>query len=95
MIEIHHTENDLGGQFLIYDNNYLAGKLSYKKVEQDKIDTYHTCVKEVFQGKGYAGKLFFKVIEYAENQSVKIIPTCSFIRVMFQRNPQLQKYMQF
>ena len=43
------------------------------------IDVLSTVVHERYQGQGMAGKLFDALMRYVKDNSLKIIPSCSYI----------------
>jgi len=51
-----------------------------------KIIVNHTYVSESLRGQGIALELVRKVIEYARQENIKIIPLCSYVKKVMTRN---------
>ena len=65
-----------------------VGKLCYRYIKDDVIDVFHTKVAESHQGKGIAGELYNALIAFAQEQQLKIKPSCSYIEVKMRRSHQ-------
>lgn len=63
-----------------------AGKLCYRYVKEGVIDAYSTRVEEAFQGKGIAAELYQALIAFAQEKSLKIKPSCSYVEVKMQKS---------
>jgi predicted GNAT family acetyltransferase len=50
----------------------------------------HTVVSEALRGKGIAGKLTQKLMEYARENSLKIIPLCSYVVGFFEKHNEFK-----
>ncbi|UYZ84381.1 N-acetyltransferase [Entomomonas sp. E2T0] len=70
-------------QFKVNINESCA-YLAYANMGDRTIDCYRTFVPEALRGRGIAAELTKAVLDYAEQNSLKIIPTCSYV----------EKYMQ-
>lgn len=44
-----------------------------------EVDLYHTYVPEVFRGRGIAEKLCKAAFEHAKKESLRVIPSCSYV----------------
>lgn len=66
-------------QFYIGENetNFLA-EAAFKHRDNGVIVLYHTFVDDSLRGQGIAKILVDKVVEYARENNLKIIPTCSY-----------------
>ena len=67
------------GLIVLKDQDEEVGYIKYVKKEEHVIDVISTVVHEKYQGQGMAGKLFDALIDYVNEHSLKIIPTCSYI----------------
>ncbi|WP_150539494.1 GNAT family N-acetyltransferase [Actinobacillus vicugnae] len=63
-----------------------VGRLRYRYIKDNVIDAYTTKVDEAFQGKGIAGELYSALIEFVQQNELKIKPGCSYIEVKMQRS---------
>ncbi|WP_373778305.1 GNAT family N-acetyltransferase [Glaesserella sp.] len=88
MAIIHHTAQH---RFVYIDEDGTqAGELDYRYLSERKIDAYHTGVDPAFRGKGIAGKLYDALIEFTQQQNLKIKPSCSYIEIRMERShPEL------
>lgn len=85
--------NILKGDHKFYigeDETNPIAQITYKDKDEHTIIADHTYVSESLRGQGVAGKLFDKLIEYAEEENKKIVPECSYVKVKLQRSPQLK-----
>lgn len=84
MAIIHDQTNQ---QFLFNTDDQLTlGKLRYRYLSETKIDAFSTRVDENVQGQGIAGQLYNALIEFAEQQQLKIKPSCRYIEVKMARH---------
>lgn len=63
------------------------GVIEYTGGDAGEIFATHTHVFTGHEGKGIAGQLLDALVRYAEQNSLKIIPTCSYVVAAFQKNP--------
>ena len=67
------------GLIVLKDQDEEVGYIKYVKKEEKVIDVISTVVHEKYQGQGMAGKLFDALMKYVKDNSLKIIPSCSYI----------------
>ena len=60
-----------------YDGEALIGECDYQMTDEG-LDIYHTEVNPEYGGKGIAKRLVYVILQEAEYQKVKVIPTCSY-----------------
>jgi predicted GNAT family acetyltransferase len=66
------------------------GKLSivaYQKVDDETLALTHTEVDPSLEGHGVGSKLVEGVLQYAEQNDLKIVPLCPFVGVFLKRHP--------
>lgn len=66
------------------------GKLSivvYEKVDDETLALTHTEVDPSLEGKGVGSKLVEDVLQYVEQNNLKIVPLCPFVSVYLKRHP--------
>ncbi|NWF90449.1 MAG: N-acetyltransferase [Ignavibacteriaceae bacterium] len=85
-MEILHDEHQQ--KFYVITEN-LESHLHYVKLD-NILDLNHTYVPYQLRGKGIAGKLVEAALEYAKQNGFKIIPSCSYVDVYFQRHPEYE-----
>ena len=78
-------------RFYIGDSevNSLA-QITYIPAEDGKIIVDHTGVADELKGKKVGRKLVDKIVEYAREENLKIIPQCSFVKKVFEENPEYE-----
>jgi len=64
--------------------------LSFRHKDENIIIAEHTVVSESLRGQGVARKLTLKLIEYASENNLKIIPACSYVVKFFERNNEFE-----
>lgn len=83
---IKHEEVDHKGIFTAVEEGQKIGEMTYSKAGSDKIIIDHTEVDENQKGKGIGKILLSKVVDFAREQNVKIIPLCPFAKTMFDKD---------
>lgn len=89
MIQIEQEKDERKGRFVIYDNGQFAGEMTYTWAGPDKFIIDHTGIEDAFRGKGYGNKLLMRVVEFAREQGVKILPLCPFAKAAFEKNKEI------
>lgn len=55
-------------------------------LNNDSIDIIHTVVHPAIEGMGVAAELVKSAYEFAKKEKLKIIPSCSYVKVWLKRN---------
>jgi len=76
--------------FFIGNEESPDAYLSFRHKDENTIIAEHTIVSESLQGRGIARKLSLKLIEYARENELKIIPECSYVVKFFERNIEFE-----
>ncbi|MFA6769754.1 MAG: GNAT family N-acetyltransferase [Bacteroidales bacterium] len=58
------------------------------------LDLVHTIVPKAIGSRGVAAKLVKHVLDYAASNNLKIIPTCSYIRIYVDRHKEQYGYLE-
>jgi len=77
-------------QFEIRDGDQVA-RLTYRMRDSGVVELIHTEVPKALEGRGFANRLAAAALEYAERQSLRVIPTCPFVAAYIQRHPEQAK----
>lgn len=64
----------------LLDDGTVAGFAQYRRRGDSTYSFTHTEVGEEFEGQGVGGQLVRGVMDFAREQGVKILPTCTFVR---------------
>ncbi|HLO30780.1 MAG TPA: GNAT family N-acetyltransferase [Anaerolineales bacterium] len=80
------THNQAGHTFEVWIDGYLC-KLDYIQDGNNFVIT-HVGVYPAYRGQGVAGKIVEAGLEYARQNSLRVIPMCSYAASYIRRNPQ-------
>lgn len=72
------------------DENNPIAQITWKDKDEQTIIADHTYVSDELRGQGIAGKLFNKLVAFAEQENKKIVPECSYVKAKFKRSKELQ-----
>ena len=75
------------GEIFLFSDEQKAGKMDIS-VKADTLKVYHTEVDEQYNGRGFARILLDKLVAYARENSLKIIPLCPYVHGQFKRRPE-------
>lgn len=81
--------NEQQSQFEIETDGPESPFLSYSR-QGNVIDLMHTIVPMEMEGQGVGSALAKAALEYANENDLKIIPSCWFVREYLKRHPQYQ-----
>lgn len=79
------------GRITIIDKALLTGELIFELTDTRTVRATHTFVNEDYRGQGIAAKLVDALIEYCTAEGLSIIPVCSYIVKLAQRDERLKK----
>lgn len=84
-MDIHIKQERSRGYALAKDNEKQAGMMTYSITGPNLIIIDYTEIKPEFQDKTVGEQLFYKVVEMAKKNHIKIIPVCPFAAAMFNK----------
>ncbi|KIX90483.1 GNAT family acetyltransferase [Staphylococcus microti] len=84
--DIKETDNKF---YIGEDVNAPQAEITFIYRDDHTIDVNHTYVSPELRGGGVAKQLFNRVIEKAQREQLKIIPTCSYVKLQFDRDASL------
>lgn len=90
MVKINVEDNGKTGGFVLLEDGKQAGKMTFNWDGDNKIIIDHTIVDKEYGGKGYAKQLMSKAVAFAREKEVKIVPECSFVEAMFEKDESIQ-----
>jgi predicted GNAT family acetyltransferase len=85
---IQHHDTSTRGYFTMEEDGVEKGKLHYSWAGLETVIVNHTEVYPQFENQGYGLKLVEASVEFARSRNVKIIPKCSFTKVMFKEHSE-------
>lgn len=83
---VNLNEKNRGTIDLLSDGKKI-GKMDIS-VRDKALTVHHTEVDEAYGGRGFAGILLDKLVSYAQENNLKIIPLCPYVHAQFKRNPE-------
>lgn len=75
------------GEIQLFSDDRKAGKMDISVIGK-KLTVYHTEVDPEFEGKGFAKILLERLVSYARENDLKIVPLCPFVHAQFKRHPE-------
>ncbi|TDM39313.1 N-acetyltransferase [Macrococcoides goetzii] len=78
-------------KFYIGDEAQPEAEITFKPSGQDTIAIDHTYTDPKLRGQGIAKALVLKVTDYAKANNLKIIPLCSYARIVMERDTELNE----
>jgi uncharacterized protein len=83
MLQIMQGNN----KFYIGNNaNQPLAEITFQPNGEGNLIVDHTFVSDELRGQGVAGKLVEKIISFAREEGVKIIPECSYVQGYLEKN---------
>lgn len=61
----------------------LIAEIIWEEREPGVLDVYRTFVDDSLRGQGVAGKLLDRLVEYARDNQLKLMPNCSYVEKKF------------
>ena len=90
-MQFQHSDNGQQGEFFhLNEAGQPIAKISYIWRGEHQIIANHTWVDECLRGQGVARQLLDGLVEFARNRQLKIVPTCSYVEVMFKREKSFE-----
>ena len=89
-MEYKITHNVNASKFSII-NEGKESVLEYIMVDKDTMNMIHTYVPPELRGKQIAAFLVKAGLDYAEENNLKVIPSCSYVRTYINRNDEYKK----
>ncbi len=83
-MEIKNNEHHGAGSFYIEDEGKTLGEMKYL-IKDSVMNIYHTEVSPALQGKNMGFKLVEAGVILARKKGIKILPTCTFAKSVFDR----------
>lgn len=84
-LDVIHDEN--AQRFYIRLDERHSAEINYRR-SGDTLNMYHTGVPPAYEGRGIASRLAQVALDYARENGLKVIPSCSFISVYIRRHPE-------
>lgn len=89
-MEIKQFDRENKGFFKAEEEGKEAGRMTYSWAGEEKIIIDHTEVNPEFKGKSVGKKMVMKVVEFARENQVKIVPLCPFAKSVFDKTEEIR-----
>ncbi|MFW1859910.1 acetyltransferase [Acinetobacter defluvii] len=87
-MQFQHIDNSNKGEFFLdNEQGQRIAEISYVWRGEAQIIADHTWVDDSLRGQGMARQLLDTLVDFAREKQLKIVPTCSYVDVMFKREP--------
>ena len=90
IMNIKHKQEESKGVFIAEKNGEKAGEMTYSMAGSNKMIIDHTEVNPEFKGQGVGKKMVLAAVEFARENSVKVLPLCPFAKATFDKNDDIQ-----
>ena len=89
-MQFQHQDNAQNGEFFALNTaGQRIAEITYLWNGEHTIVANHTWVDDSLRGQGVARQLLDVLVEFAREKKLKIMPTCSYVDVMFRRDKSL------
>lgn len=85
-IEIKFENNDRGA-FLIEEGGERVAEMAFGRNGSNLI-IYHTEVSDKLKGQGVASQLLEKMVNFAREENLQVVPLCPYVHAQFKRHPE-------
>jgi uncharacterized protein len=85
-IEIKFDNNDRGA-FVIEEDNIRVAEMAFGRNGNNLI-IYHTEVSDKLKGQGVATLLLERMVSFAREENLQVVPLCPYVQVQFKRHPE-------
>ncbi|WP_294274703.1 GNAT family N-acetyltransferase [uncultured Chryseobacterium sp.] len=75
------------GEIQLFSDDQKVGKMDISVIGE-KLTVYHTEVNKEYEGRGFAKILLEKLVSYARENHLKIVPLCPYVHAQFKRHPE-------
>jgi len=74
------------GAFYIEEDNVKIGEMVVG-ISGTALTVYHTEVDPEMEGNGFAKQMLDKMVAYARENKLQVIPLCEYVHAQFKRHP--------
>lgn len=84
-MEFTHVNSETNGYIKAIEEDFQIGIITYYWEDQGTIVADHTEVNPQFEGRGIGALLVKELIQFADQNQLKIVPVCPFVKVVLDR----------
>lgn len=71
----------------------MMGEITFPAIDSNTVEIDHSYVDPSLRGQGIAAKLVEVTVDYLRKEGKKAVPTCSYVKMRFDQNPDYQSIM--
>lgn len=87
-MEINQKDDGKKGMFYIESDGKIVAEMDYVWAGDQRIIVDHTQIDESMRGKSVGKQLLHRVVLFAREKNVKILPLCPFAKSVFERTSE-------
>ena len=87
---IQQEDNGKKGSFYVEENGKRLAEIVYNWAGEKVFIVEHTEVDPSLEGKGIGGQLVHRVVEFAREKQLRLIPLCTFTKSVIDKTPDYQ-----
>lgn len=72
----------------LMDDTTVVGEVTFYHSTEDTIIADHAYIDDNYRGNGFGANLVEKLVEYAREKKLYVIPQCSFVKKEFDEHPE-------
>ena len=92
-MDIQPQDDGHKGRFFIKNQTADIAELTYVWSGSDSFTIDHTFVDNSLRGQGVANVLLEAAVAFAQAKNARILPLCSYVKVMFDRTPAYRELL--
>lgn len=86
LTKIVFKQDGVFGEVRLFSADERAGKMDIS-VADGKLRVYHTEVSPKYEGRGFSKVLLQRLVSYARENGLRIIPLCPYVLSEFRKHP--------
>lgn len=75
------------GEVQLFSDDRKVGFMDIQ-ISGNVLTVFHTEVDPAYEGRGFAKLLLHQLVEYARENTLKIMPLCPYVHLQFRRHPE-------
>ena len=88
--EILHDETS---KRFTYEREGAVSYLAYHRVDEHTVDFLSTFTPPALRGRGIAARVVERALNWADENALKVIPSCWFVAELIERQPQWKRLL--